>query len=679
MRSAIITNPPLFVFKRWSRKNYGAYNSLKKAIKIGHLLIIYTFVFHSAPIAAQQDTLQDERQIDLEEVEVIGQRSPDVYSNVARIVTVITRDEIAQAPVQDIGELLGSLGNIDIRERGPLGVQSDISIRGGTFDHVLVLLNGINITDVQTGHLNLDLPVDLENIERIEILNGPGARVYGSNAFTGAINIITRKGKKSNLGVSAVYGEHGFGRWDVTTGTPLGKTTHQLSYSGSTSDGYSFNTGFSRQSVYYSGTYGSRNAGFEWQAGFARKGFGANAFYSPRFPAQYEDGDVILASLRFFTGEKIRFTPQVYWRRKSDHFILDKSNPDFYQNFHLTDIFGTQVNWSFESLFGKSSFGVDTRSENIISNNLGNPVTEPIPVKGEDSAFYTRKYSRTNIGLFWEQRISISRFSISGGAMFNWNSDYPQKPGFFPGIDLSYSLNSKLRLFSSFNRSVHLPTFTDLFYVDPSNQGNLDLKPGVLSSAEVGVLYQQKTAGAKVAYFNSRGRDIVDYLWSDYFRRFLAFNIPHYRSQGLEISAGIRFRGIPVGRVLENLQVNYAFLDVDKSVGDSLSKYYNLRNKLTVMLTHRLPGKMHATWNLYYQDRNGEYVTYDQVSGEYATSAFLPYWLADGRIFWQNKNLSIYVEASNILNTRYVDNGSLEQPGRWIRAGFRYEIEKTAP
>jgi iron complex outermembrane receptor protein len=87
---------------------------------------------------------------------------------------------------------------MDIRRRGANGVQSDVSFRGSSFEQVLLLINGIRMNDSQTGHNSLNLPVDLGDVERIEVIKGPAARRFGQNAYAGAINIITKinPGKK---------------------------------------------------------------------------------------------------------------------------------------------------------------------------------------------------------------------------------------------------------------------------------------------------------------------------------------------------------------------------------------------------------------------------------------------------------------------------------------------------
>jgi iron complex outermembrane receptor protein len=111
-------------------------------------------------------------------------------------------------PVQSVDELLESVAGIDIRQRGVGGTQSDISIRGGSFDQVLVLLNGVNITDPQTGHYNLDVPVELSDIVRVELLQGSVARIYGPNAFSGAVNIVTEKKETSTISVQTAGGSY---------------------------------------------------------------------------------------------------------------------------------------------------------------------------------------------------------------------------------------------------------------------------------------------------------------------------------------------------------------------------------------------------------------------------------------------------------------------------------------
>jgi iron complex outermembrane receptor protein len=174
----------VLIFSKWKRKSYSLFQTLNKQVVISVLATTYLLSVPAITIAIEQDTTEIKMEYDLAEIEVSAQRSPALYSQVARIVSVIERKEIESSPAQSVQDLLEYVAGVDVRQRGVEGVQADVSIRGGTFDQTLILLNGINITDPQTGHHNLNIPLSLSQIERIEILEGPAARVYGPNANT---------------------------------------------------------------------------------------------------------------------------------------------------------------------------------------------------------------------------------------------------------------------------------------------------------------------------------------------------------------------------------------------------------------------------------------------------------------------------------------------------------------
>ncbi|MDX9933068.1 MAG: TonB-dependent receptor plug domain-containing protein, partial [Bacteroidales bacterium] len=242
---------------------------------------------------AQNDTIKE---INLDSVIISAQVAPTVQSELLRVVHIIRAEEIQQAPVTDLGSLLEFVRGIDIRQRGITGAQSDISMRGGTFDQVLLLLNGVNISDPQTGHHNMDIPVDVSVIERIEVLQGSGARIFGPNAFAGAINIITASPDKAFPSVSLRGGLYGSAEMAVNLPFRTKKVYHILSLSGSTTDGYTENTDYKKANAFYrmNAKIGKTKANV--QVGYVRKGFGANSFYSPKFPNQFEETSTIFAA-----------------------------------------------------------------------------------------------------------------------------------------------------------------------------------------------------------------------------------------------------------------------------------------------------------------------------------------------------------------------------------------------
>ena len=166
-------------FRQFTRKGYALFACLGKVVTIGVLSV--------ATLRAAASTTAD----DLTVAEITGSRAPLALGQAARMVTVLSRDEIQAAPVQSINDLLKMAVGVDVRQRGPIGAQTDVSIRGGTQEQITILLNGINICDPQTGHNAFDLPCDISDIERIEVLEGPAARVFGTSSLVGAINVVT--------------------------------------------------------------------------------------------------------------------------------------------------------------------------------------------------------------------------------------------------------------------------------------------------------------------------------------------------------------------------------------------------------------------------------------------------------------------------------------------------------
>jgi vitamin B12 transporter len=668
----------LCVFRQWSRKKYAIFFTLGKQIKIGVLCLAYSLTNRMPVIKAQPDTTNSNLRItEIQQIEITGHKNQAAFSEVSRITTVIRGEDIEKAGIQSFQDLLEYLSNIDVRQRGLFGVQSDISIRGGSFDHVMILVNGINLSDPQTGHASLDLPFDKECIERIEVLEGSAARILGSGAFTGAINIVTKRGNEDQVSLNQLFGMHGLIRTHMNASVKMNKVQQFISAGFSTSKGYIEDTDFNIKNACYIVNYAQDNAQINIQAGFQDKKFGAAGFYSPRFPNQYEETGLWFASVHASVGDKVRISPLVYMRHRKDHFLLDRDDPEFYQNFHLTNIIGSQINLAWHTGPVHNTVGFDMRSENILSNNLGFDNMNPIPVLGEDSIFYTKRYGRDNFAYFQEHNYQNGNFDISGGIMLNWNSAYPDKPSLFPGLDASYRFWSGTRIYFSFNRGLNLPTFTDLFYTDPVNQGNILLKPNRLVSLEAGFKQEGKNVRASLAFFMNRGQDIIDWLWSYDQHRFSPVNLLQYRVNGFESSMVYRFSGrLQDWTPLHTIALNYIFMDIRKSVSDSVSKYYNLKHKVSLMIRHGVAKKIEVVWTISYQDRMGEMVLYNNSENSYFFSPYRPYWLLDGSVNWTLGPVVLYADLTNILNTTYIDAGSVEQPGRWFKAGFSLNLAK---
>ena len=401
------------------------------------LCYILSLIFIQGKTLAQGsiDSLQV-KSYELGNVVITAGRTPVAAQQSTRIVTIISKSEIERSPAQNLNDLLRYTAGIDIRQRGPFGTQADISIRGGTYDQVLILLNGVNITDPQSGHFNLNLPVDIESIERVEILQGPAAKSFGPNAFNGTINIITGNNKHNHIRSSVMLGQNGLYKGSLNISNTIKNFNHFISISRISSDGYIGNTDFKNSSVFYQAGYKLNSGSVDFQTGYSSKDFGANSFYSLKFPNQFEATQTGFVSIKYQSNTRIKLAPTLYFRHNLDHFELKRNNDSVPFNNHQTSIAGLNLNTWTDNSFGKTSLGIDIRNEIIKSNILGMSLKTPVKVPGFDDAFYTKYYTRLNISLYAEHSVSWKKLIVTGGVMAHHNSDMVGF-GFYPGLDVS--------------------------------------------------------------------------------------------------------------------------------------------------------------------------------------------------------------------------------------------------
>ena len=316
-------------FHHFTRKGYALFACLGRVVTIS-VLSVATLTSASAAIDDKGTTEvvttnddQTDKEATLDDVEVTGSRAPLALGQAARMVTVLSRDEIQAAPVQSINDLLKYAVGVDVRQRGPIGAQTDIGIRGGTSEQITILLNGINICDPQTGHNAFDFPCDISDIERIEVLEGPAGRVYGTSSLMGAINIVTKDVRSKMAEARVEGGSFGYlsaaGRIALTSlPSPL---TSSLSANYTRSDGYSraksgaLNSDYAGGKVFYQGNYDREAIRLAWHAGLSTKGFGSNTFYSAKFDEQYEKTTKLFTAIRGETKGWFHFSPAIYWNR----------------------------------------------------------------------------------------------------------------------------------------------------------------------------------------------------------------------------------------------------------------------------------------------------------------------------------------------------------------------------
>jgi len=666
-------------WKQYGNHRYSAFASMGRQIRIG-VLSVATLSTVSPVLAADNvektriEVSDNEKELD--EVVVSGAMAQLTQLQSARIVSVLTRTDIEQAGAQSVNDLLKLASGVDVRQRGGFGIQTDISIDGGTYEQVTILLNGVNISNPHTGHLAADFPVNISDIERIEVLEGAASRVYGGQAFGGAINIVTRRDKENSLNVGAEGGSHATFLGDGRLSLNYGRLSNRLSGGGGRSDGGTLNDAWKKGQLYYQGDFTHQDFDLNWQFGFSRKEYGANTFYSGSSNDQWEQNERYLISAGAETKGRFHLMPSIYWNRTYDNYQWHKGTPN---NSHQADVYGAKLGGHFTWKLGKTAMSAEVRNEGILSSALGVMMdsTDFVWAHGADKQ-YTKKANRTNVSYNLEHNIILDKWTISAGVLANMNTSVDYRFRLYPGIDIAYRPTAKWRVYAGYNKGFRLPSYTDLYYSSPDITGNDQLKPEENRSLSVGAKFYNKGVGLKLRGFYNHGRNMIDYVRQEYGSAARADNFD-LDNLGVQGELSIDFNDLVSKDIyIESLSVSYTYMHQDRegkyNIFTSLYADDCLRHKLVANLHHKIWSRLSATWSVRYQKRMGSYQVYDGLKPTNQLREYNPYTTLDLKIQWTNPKYQIYVQGTNLTNNKYCDLGNIPQPGIWIMAGARYNL-----
>ena len=357
----------------------------------------------------------------------------------------------------------------------------------------------------------------------------------------------------------------------------------------------------------------------------------------------------------------------MYWRQHNDEFILFRENPSWYQNFHETNIFGLDINAIQKIESGTNVIGIEIRTDNIISNVLGDDLENPIMI--DSNNFYYKGASRTTTNIFAERNMKLSNMSISTGVMVNIDSKYGNE--YFPGIDISYNIDDNLKIFASHNKSMRSPNYTELFYISPTNQGNSNLKPEQSINKEIGVKWHTNTHSSSFTYYQRKGNNMIDWILFNGDSIWRTQNLSKLKTIGYELNSRININKLLNSNIpISSLSINYSVNETDTTSEGFQSAYVldHLKTKFSLIATQNICNDIRIDWRMSYQDREGEYTNFETgIEMEY-----LPFWLVSARFSYKMFNNTLFLEINNLMNNEYVDFGNIPQPGRWIRAGIKF-------
>lgn len=673
----------VLTFRHFSRKGYALFACLGREVRIG-VLSVATLASATPRLAAQTPheaeggkgriTTEASDTLALDEAVVSASRAPLAATAAARPVLTIGREEIAAAPgVTCVNDLLKLVAGVDVRQRGGFGIQSDVSINGGTFDQITLLINGIPVSNPQTGHNAADFPINLSDIERVEILEGAASRVFGSQAFGGAINIVTRQGG-DRLYLRAAGGSYGTAEAEARSAWTPGRFATSVSGRYQRSDGAVRNGEFQGGKVFWQGRYDDEAVRVDVQAGATVNDFGANTFYSGAYPDQWEATRRYLISVAAETKGRVHVSPTLSWLRSTDHYQLIRHTPTG-ENFHRGDVFTGGVNAWTQWALGRTAAGVEMREEAIYSTNLGRPLAENqlLPIRGEDGRHYTCHDDRTNLSYFLEHNVLLRRWTLSVGVMAERNSAIDHRFRFYPGVDLSYRPADGWRLFASWNKSLRLPTFTDLYYKSPTQEGNVGLKPEECSAFRVGADFRTAAVTASVSAYYNRGTNMIDWVMYSPEDIYHSTNF-QLDNMGVNLQTALDLHALLGTRQpLTRLTAAYAYIHQHRRAGEP---YYKsnyaleyLRHKFTATLAHRIAGRLSAEWTLRVQDREGAYLLYRDGQNTGELRPYGAHALLDCKLQWKARHYELFADLSNLTSHRYYDLANVLQPGFTVMAG----------
>lgn len=689
MLPSVTFNNSKLYFKKWSRKSFSVFASLGKQIYISVLTATYTILSLSG-VAQGVDTIANRNNIDtLPEVEISAgdEEVADVLLQIFPIVSVSN---------SDIHLRLNSpknLPGIEIRVRGGDAIQGDLQIRGGTSEQAVVSLNGISLNDAQTAHHNLNIPVPEICVTETKFYPVAESIWHFDNVYSGTVSFETKFDTLNYSQYNVNTGSFGLRNIQVATGLKTDKIFHTFAYVYGASNGYKSNTDYKLYKLFYTlKTTFSGNANMLVQSGISNKAFGAQGFYSNKYPYQYEELKTGFISLQTDFGKKHVLSPSILWRRNHDRFELFRESLYAYDNgyyiwdsdtakylnnnyedwnyysghnYHLTDNFKSEIQLKLGLAKGIILMRINLNSDRIYSTVLGNNTGTIKNDNFNNGISFTHFASRNQLNFFSGYKFSpIKGLQIKTG----FTASYYNK-SIVPGgsIQVNYSLSTRLTTGLALSKTGRIPSFTELYYKSATNIGNADLQAEELLNYELIFDYTSQKITLQNRLFLMNGINTIDWVRLPNDMVYSAMNHTKVNTYGntFFVSVFPHQFGIPI---IENLSLSYTFLKKQKISEDYISAYAldYLKNNFNLSLKISIFKQLNSLIRFSCYDRNG---TYTYNSSEIAYPAYCN---TDITLSYSFKKIDLYFSVYNLFDTEQFDFGGINLPGRSFNIGLHF-------
>ena len=534
-------------------------------------------------------------------------------------------------------DFLNRDSSIDLRQRGGNNIQTDVSVRGSTFGQTLVLLNGLRLNDVQSGHHNMDVPVPIESLDRVEVLKGAGSTLYGSDAVGGVVNFITKTPEASEFRIRGAVGSFGTNQERVSGTLVRDSFTQQLSFYRDFSTGFIPNRDY-RNLALSSSTYFRTRAGTtSILLAHNDKPFGAEQFYGNY--NSWERTKTMWASGQQSFGDRTQAS--FAYRRHTDLFVLYRDRPEVFTNRHAAESYQGSFRRT-EPLAANTrlAWGVEGWHDSIVSNNLG-----------------THSRARGSGYAALDFR-ALHRFSLSLGAREEFYRSLSTQ--FVPSIAGGAWLTSNLKWRASASRAFRLPSFTDLYYHDPANVGSPDLRPESAWNYETGIDWNpSRRVRGELTLFHRRERDGIDYVRMSANDIWRATNFQRLHFTGVEASARVRLN--------ENHRLDFSYTGLhgaQDALAGAFSKYtFNYPNHLGIAgLQSSLPHGLIARVRV----------------GAVQRYARDPYAVIDAYVARARGMVRPFLQLTNLSDAVYQEIFGVAMPGRAALVGLEFVLQRRS-
>ncbi len=608
--------------------------TLHKLIPSGLMLALCPCIAaqSTAPIPARSETMV-----------VLGSASPVPLAESPRSVVVLPlqgKKLAAETPL----DFLRQVSSVFIEQRGAGGAQSDIVLRGGGFEQTLVLLNGFRINDSQTSHHTLDLSVPLQAMDSIQVLQGAGSTLHGVDALSGVVDFLTAAPDHASLLLRAAGGSFDSNEESLLAGATHGRWSGRLTADRNFSTGFMADRDYRNENASVESWTGTRLGITDLLFAASDRAFGANQFYGPYNSWERTKG--WFASIRQELGS--RTVAAFGYRRHTDDFVLLRTKPSVYENNHIDGSWQASLRHTVP-LASPSLLllGLESDGDTINSHNLSGGVTS--------NALGVHARNRGAGYIDFDLRPANKRWNLSAGAREEIFSGGAQS-AFAPQLSGSFRVTDQIKLRASGGYGFRIPTYTDLYYSDPTTIGNPNLKPESAWTGDGGVDWAPSTrVTLAVTGFYSRQHNAIDYVRPSPAQKWRAVNLNGLRFSGVEST----LTWIPAES--QSVHVSWTALHgAQKALNGLQSEYvfnYPVQN-------------IHADWSIAFR-RAFAVTNAVQLAQRYQQTVY-PVW--NVAVTHDSGRLRPFIRLTNLSNTGYQEITGVNMPSRTITGGLAIQL-----